>query len=189
MRSITGKIVTNFNTQRFGGVTVNTTDMQAFYKQRWEQSSKFRSLQLVVRVCQLAVRMCQLAVRGCQFSDSSLWDSTLEKFLSNLNSHHATIKFTASWSTEEIIFLDTRVYLNNQQHIKTDLHVKPTDTHQYLHNKSCHPRHCKTAIPYGQALRLRRICSEEENLQKRTNKLMRHLSNRGYPKELLRVEI
>ena len=25
----------------------------------------------------------------------------LEKFLLNLNSHHATIKFTASWSTEE----------------------------------------------------------------------------------------
>ena len=33
---------------------------------------------------------------------------------------------------------------------------KPTDTHQYFDFKSCHPRHVKEAIPYGQALR--KIC-------------------------------
>ena len=32
--------------------------------------------------------------------------------------------------------------------ITTDLFVKPTDKHQYLHSASCHPRHCKTSIAY-----------------------------------------
>ena len=35
----------------------------------------------------------------------------------------------------------------------TDVYSKPTDTHQYLESSSCHPRHVKQAIPYGQALR------------------------------------
>ena len=55
-----------------------------------------------------------------------------------------------------LIFLDTSVYLKNGQ-IQADLYTRPTDTHQYLDTRGCHPCHCKTAIPYRQALRLRRI--------------------------------
>ena len=36
-------------------------------------------------------------------------EPSLGKFLSNLNSHHMTIKFTASWSIEDTTFLDIRV--------------------------------------------------------------------------------
>ena len=99
-----------------------------------------------------------------------------------------TIKFTATWSAEETIFLDTRIYLK-EYHIETNLYVKPIATHQYLHINSCHPKHCKTAIPYGQALRLREIFSEEENLQKRAEELKRYLLKRGYPAENLGAEI
>ena len=98
---------------------------------------------------------------------------------------HDTIKFTANWSTKEVIFLDT---LRNGL-VETDLHIKPTDTHQYLQTDSCHPRHCKTSIPYGQALRLRKICSEQDNLRKRCDELHTHLFNRGYEKNLLQEEI
>ena len=35
----------------------------------------------------------------------------------------------------------------------TDLFVKSTDTHQYLHASSCHVYHFKRAIPYSQTLR------------------------------------
>ena len=69
----------------------------------------------------------------------------LNEFIGELNSYHTTIKFTANWSTEEVTFLDTHVYIENGK-VETDLHVKPTSRHQYLHPKSCHPKHCKTAI-------------------------------------------
>ena len=36
--------------------------------------------------------------------------------------------------------------------ISTDVYCKETDTHQYLEYKSCHPKHVKMGIPYGQAL-------------------------------------
>ena len=90
-------------------------------------------------------------------------EPSLRAFIESVNRHHPTIKFTATWSAQHVIFLDrSRVYLQDGQ-IETDLHVKPTDRHQYLRMDSCHPKHCKTAIPYSQALRLLRICSEEEN--------------------------
>ena len=69
------------------------------------------------------------------------------------------------------------------------MHVKPTDTHQYLRMDSCHPRHCKTAIPYGQALRLRRICSEQDNLKKRCDELKEHLYRSGCNVQQVESEI
>ena len=96
----------------------------------------------------------------------------------NLNRHHPTIKFTASWSAEEVTFLDTRVYMRGGL-VGTDLHVKPTDTHQYLRMDSCHLYHSKTSIPYSQALHLRRICSEEEHLLKWTRELKKTSTETG----------
>ena len=83
----------------------------------------------------------------------------LENFLEFLNCYHPTIKFTADYSREEIHFLDFSVRKTNKQPV-TDLYIKPTDTHQYLHASSCHVYHSKKSIPYSQALRLNRICSE-----------------------------
>ena len=60
---------------------------------------------------------------------------------------------------------------------------------QYLRMDSCHPYHCKTSIPYSQALRLRRICSEEEHLLKWTRELKKHVLKRGYCEQQLNDEI
>ena len=51
----------------------------------------------------------------------------------------------------QINFLDVIAYLENRK-IKTDLSVKPTDTHQYLHTHQYHPYYCKKGIPYSQTL-------------------------------------
>ena len=98
------------------------------------------------------------------------------------------MKFTALLSEEEVTFLNTRVYLEHSQ-IGTDLHVKPTDTHQYLRMDSCHPHHCKISIPYSQVLRLWRICSEEQHLQKWTPELKKHPLKQGYREQQLDNEI
>ena len=40
-------------------------------------------------------------------------EEPLHLFVENLNSYHTTVKFTTTWSSEEIVFLDTRVYIKN----------------------------------------------------------------------------
>ena len=81
---------------------------------------------------------------------------------------YPTMKCTAEYSKEEVNFLDLNVKLIGGE-LKTDLFVKPTDTHRFLDPTSYHPYHCKKGIPYSQALRLNRICSDNENFDKRNN--------------------
>ena len=97
-----------------------------------------------------------------------------------INQAHPTIKFTYNISEQEAVHLDTHVYVTGHR-LETDLHTKLTDKDQYLHTESCHPPHTKPAIPFGQALRLRRICSEGSNLDKRLKDLSLHLEQRGNP--------
>ena len=79
---------------------------------------------------------------------------------------YPTIKFTADWSKASINFLDVTVSI-----AETDLHVKTSDSHQYLLSSSLHPFYCKKGIPYSQALRLNRICSNNGFFDKRCNGL------------------
>ena len=79
-------------------------------------------------------------------------EPALQIFVDKLNHFHGMIKFTANWSTEEVVFLDTRVYLRNGL-VKTDLHTIPTDTHQYLRKDSYHPM---------QALKTAKLFANEE---------------------------
>ena len=81
-------------------------------------------------------------------------EEKLETFINFLNSSHDTIKFTEEHSRESISFLDVKVSVSEGGVLTTDLFCKPTDTHQYLHKKSCHPWHTKKAIPYSQAFKV-----------------------------------
>ncbi len=51
---------------------------------------------------------------------------------------------------------------------------------QYLDFRSCHPKHVKQAIPYGQALRLRCICSSEGKFDQQTEEFKGYLHKRGF---------
>ena len=101
---------------------------------------------------------------------------------------HATIKFTAEWSKCSINLLDVTVSLIEGV-LEADLNVKPTGKHQYLQYSSCHLFHCKEGIPYSQALRLKRICSETNSFVKCCNGLERFLWERGYSSKLIQKEI
>ena len=120
-----------------------------------------------------------------------LWEHGEEKlksFIDNINKMHPTIKFTADWSKTSINFLDVTVSIAEGV-IETDLYVKPTDSHQYLLSSSCHPFYCKKGIPYSQALRLNRICSNNEFFDKRCNDLEKYLLERGYSEKMVHKEI
>ena len=77
----------------------------------------------------------------------------LEKFLDDLHSFDNNVKFTHKSSKENVTFLDLIVKLLKGRLI-TDLHIKDTDRHQYLHFNSFHPDHTKRSIIYSQALKV-----------------------------------
>ena len=81
-----------------------------------------------------------------------LWEhgeEKLKKFIEYLNEKHLTM---AEWSQTSMNFLDVTISLIDGK-ITTDLYIKASDSHQYLHSSSCHPYHSKKGIPYSQALR------------------------------------
>ena len=108
----------------------------------------------------------------------------LESFITHLNRVHHSIKFTSEISDKKIPFLDTMVILE-QGKIYTDLYTKPTDANNFLHFQSAHPTHCKKGIPFGQFLRLRRICSRDLDFRKHALIKAAHFKARGYPLELI----
>ena len=111
--------------------------------------------------------------------------AALEDFIKHLNSVHPSLKFTFEFSTKMVSFLDTLVIKDDQGTLYTDLYTKPTDTHAYLHYSSCHPQHQKEGGPYGQLLRLKRICSKESDYKKHATNMVSHYSKRGYPERTL----
>ena len=114
-------------------------------------------------------------------------EEKLKSLINHLNSSHETIKFTSEQSRDSISFLDVQVSVGEGGVLSTDLFCKPTDTHQYLHKKSCHPWHTKKAIPYGQPLRFRRIFSEDRQFQERVGELAGWLKDRGYEESRLEI--
>ena len=88
-----------------------------------------------------------------------LWEHGEEKlksFIDNIN------KMPADWSKTSINFLDVTVSIAEGV-IETDLYVKPTDSHQSISFIVFMPSFLlKKGIPCSQALRINRICSNNE---------------------------
>ena len=53
----------------------------------------------------------------------------------------------------------------------------------------CHPNHTKRSIPYCQALRILRICSNNESAKLRCTDLVDSLVNRSYNKRMTNKQI
>ena len=87
-------------------------------------------------------------------------EKELEQFMLSFNSFTPNLKFTYEPSKKDISFLDLKVSLSKDK-LSKDLHIKPTDYHQYLHCSSGYPEHTKRSIVYSQLLRVTRICSRE----------------------------
>ena len=109
----------------------------------------------------------------------------LEKFTTHLNKVHDTIKFTVEKSKTSVNFLDTTVLLSEKE-LETTLYVKPTDRNNYLPFDSAHPFHCKKGLPFGQFLRIRRICSSDIEFDEHCVRKAALMRQKGYPISLLK---
>ena len=112
----------------------------------------------------------------------------LNSFLTELSKFHSNLSFIYETSKERVNFLDLDVSLRNGE-FSTDLYVKPTDEHQYLHYKSSHPEHIKNSLPYSQALILSRICSSENNFKGHVYRKKEWFLARDYPKNVVNEQI
>ena len=112
-----------------------------------------------------------------------IWTEGLEKlkeFFNFLNEFYPSIKFTMDYSKKSINFLDVKVSKSESGNtLCTSLFTKSNGTNQYLHPTSCHRSIYKKSISYGQAVRIKRICSDEEDLQQKLNDLGSWLIDRG----------
>ena len=124
-------------------------------------------------------------------------EKDLVEFLDELNTKHTSIKFEFKYSRQQIEFLVTVVYIDNNNKLQATQYKKPTDRQNYLHSKSEHPYSLKKSIAYSQVLRIQRICSTQNEFEKhqaifcsnskRKATIMIRLKNRlkkqGYRKE------
>ena len=86
----------------------------------------------------------------------------LNAFLQELNNYHTTIKF-------QLIGQHRKSHsqirgFTSKTGVETDLHVKPSSKHQISPHQELLSQTLQDAIQYSQALRIKRICSERENL-------------------------
>ena len=115
-------------------------------------------------------------------------------FLDLLNSMHPKIKFTLENSYEERLhekivqclnFLDIKVILHENHSITTDISYKSTNSHDYLHYDSFHPKHIIENIPYNLAKRILIFVSDERTMQKRLQELRVWLTRCKYPQHTI----
>ena len=74
-----------------------------------------------------------------------IWTHGEEKlalFSNDLNYYHPNSNFTHESNKEHIVFLDLNVKLLGNN-LSTDLYIKSTERHQYLHYTSSHPQDVK----------------------------------------------
>jgi hypothetical protein len=117
-----------------------------------------------------------------------VWTGTnaqLDRFMTNINRVHPTIKFTHEQNMQELTFLDVTTYKGPDFATSGILdvkktHIKPTDKQLYIHKTSYHPKSVKTAIPKGETLRYLLTNIQEATFKNMTNKLKDKLIERGY---------
>lgn len=107
-----------------------------------------------------------------------LKDFDISKFYEIFENLDPDLKFIFSHLSSSEKFLDIAFKVVNNKLIM-DLYHKPTDSHNYLHYTSAHPRHTRDNIALSLAKRIVRIVSE--NRQDCLDTLKKHLVARGHP--------
>ena len=81
----------------------------------------------------------------------------------------------------DVINIQKEVTSSIYKTVKKNKQYKPTDSYSYLHYKSNHSRACKDAIPYSQFLRLRRLCSDDNDFDQKCKEMCGFLLSKEYP--------
>ena len=112
--------------------------------------------------------------------------SELLSFINFVNAFHPSLKFTHEISNSSLSFLDIKLKITpGSKTISTSVYYKPTDSHSFLLYSSSHPAATKRSIPFSQSLRLRRLCSDEEDFNSQAIQMSSFFQAREYPADLV----
>ena len=121
-----------------------------------------------------------------------IWTGTrseLDSFLDRLNKAHRTLRFTWSISSERVEFLDLNLFkggrFNTTNHLDMSTHFKKTNTFQYLHFSSSHPRSVFKGLVKGEAIRFLRSNTDAHTFYSTLHKFRGHLLLRKYPRDFV----
>ena len=117
-----------------------------------------------------------------------IWEhgqDALDNFLQSLNSIHPTIKFTWEIDTRQITFLDVDIYVQHQESNSPRLayktHFKKTNSFQYIHHSSYHPRATKRGIVKGEMTRITNTTSDPQQREETLDFISGKFKERDYP--------
>ena len=121
-----------------------------------------------------------------------IWTSSEQElldFMSDLNKKHPSIKFEFKYSQTKIEFIDVLVYKYHNNMLQRTIYRKQTDRQNYLDARLEHPKLLKDSILYSQALRIKRICSSQQEFLNHTAKMLNQFQKRGYNRSLIEQQI
>ena len=112
----------------------------------------------------------------------------MDKSIEDVNKFYPNLKFTYEKSKEKINFLDVVIKIKKGR-IINDLYCQSMNDCQYVHYNSCHADHTKRSIIFSQKLRLKRTCSEKNDLNVHYKDLKTWFRKRGNPDYLLSEQL
>ena len=83
-----------------------------------------------------------------------------KRIIGDLSKKRPTIKFDFAYSKISIVFLDMKLYKNQNGMLCTTIYRKSIDWSNFLSCASAHQKSLKGSITFSQVLRIKRICSE-----------------------------
>ena len=98
------------------------------------------------------------------------------------------IKFTMEIASENgLEFFDLKLKIAEGK-IRVDVYAKPTNSFSYTSPNTCYPKNNICNIPKGIALRLRRICNDDETFYKRSTEYQNYLIAREHKPSLVKQQ-
>ena len=110
-------------------------------------------------------------------------EKELQFFIDHVTNFNSSIKYTYAISNNTVTFLYLQLTIDSN-HIKSCVHLKPTDSHNYLLFSSSHPPSYNDSIPFSQILRSKRCYFDKDDVITNSNQVANHFFVRQCPRHI-----
>ena len=115
--------------------------------------------------------------------DPTIDEANWIRFKDTINA--SGLRWIFSERKKSVVFMDLTISIENGK-IVTSLYSKPLALYLYLPPHSCHAPGVLTGLVFGMILRIHRLCSKEEDIDKELHLFVSRLLDRGYDLDKLK---